>query len=233
VVVVNAGSPVEMPWSDEVAAVLLAWFPGQEFGDALGDILFGAAEPGGRLPTTWGVREKDVPVLSTQPVDGALHYSETLHIGYRGWLHSDVPPAYPFGHGLGYTSWEYQGLRAPAAPAPGDGLTAEVRVRNTGPRRGKEVVQVYLDRAASGIERPAVWLAGYAVVEADPGEEVTVRIPVERRAFEHWAVTEHGWRTEPGVFRLSAGRSVADRPLATDVELPADVEEVTAGPDTA
>ena len=115
IVVVNAGSPVELPWADEVAAVLLTWFPGQEAGHALADVLLGAAEPGGRLPTTWPVVAADCPVLSTTPVDGVLPYDEGVFIGYRAWDRAGAVPRFGFGHGLGYTSWAYE----PPGPAPG------------------------------------------------------------------------------------------------------------------
>ncbi|MFE3698471.1 beta-glucosidase [Nocardia tengchongensis] len=170
VVVVNSGSPVEMPWRDDVAAVLLTWFPGQEFGSALADVLTGAAEPGGRLPTTWPKTIDDVPVLNTKPEpDHALPYSEGIHIGYRAWLKSGVAPAYPFGHGLGYTTWELDELRV-------SGRTATVTVRNTGARAGRQVVQAYLSRPGSAVDRPVRWLAGFAVVEAGAGESVTASL---------------------------------------------------------
>ena len=204
VVVVNSGSPVLMPWREEVAAVLLAWFPGQEFGNALADVLTGAREPGGRLPTTWPAREEDVPVRSTRPDGDTLHYAEGVHVGYRAWLRSGATPAYPFGHGLGYTTWEY-------AELSGSGPLVTVRLRNTGDRPGKEVVQAYLSKGDSTIDRPAVWLAGFAVVRAAPGETVTAEIRLPERAFQHW---DGGWRTEAGDFLLTVGRSVDDRPLA-------------------
>jgi beta-glucosidase len=224
VVVVNSGAPVALPWRDRVAAVLLAWFPGQEFGNALADVLLGAVEPGGRLPTTWGALEPGAPLASPLPVDGRLEYSEGIHVGYRAWLWAGAEPAYPFGHGLGYTTWSYERLDAPPSVdglAAGEDLTVTVTLRNLGARRGKEVVQVYLDRPGSSVERPAAWLAGFAVVEADLGEAVVARVRVARRAFEHWSVTDRAWRAEPGAFRISAGRSVADRPLEAWVELPA------------
>jgi beta-glucosidase len=219
VVVVNAGAPVAMPWRDEVAAVLLAWFPGQEFGNALADVLFGAVEPGGRLPTTWPATEEDVPVLSTRPADGHLDYAEGLHIGYRAWLRADRSPAYPFGHGLGYTTWRYEAVQAPATARAGQEVGIRVRVRNTGRRRGKEVVQAYLSRPESTLERPRLWLAGFAVVRADPGETTVAGIRLAARVFQHWSTAEHGWRTEPGAFALTVGRSVADRPLARVISL--------------
>jgi beta-glucosidase len=224
VVVVNSGAPVALPWRDQVAALLLAWFPGQEFGNALADVLLGVVEPGGRLPTTWGALEPGAPVPSPVPVDGRLKYAEGIHVGYRAWLRSGAAPAYAFGHGLGYTTWSYERIDAPSSLATlgsDEDLTVAVTLRNLGPRRGKEVVQVYLDRPDSTLERPVAWLAGFAVVETDPGEQVVARVGVSRHAFEHWSVADRGWRAEPGRFRLSAGRSVADRPLEAPIEVPA------------
>jgi beta-glucosidase len=211
VVVVNSGSPVLMPWRDEVAAVLLSWFGGQEMGNALADVLLGAAEPGGRLPTTWPAREEDVPVLSTKPLGGELEYAEGIHIGYRAWLRADARPAYPFGHGLGYTTWAYQDLAV-------SGQRATVRVRNAGGRAGKEVVQVYLSRPDSAVGRPVRWLAGFAVVRAEPGETATVEVPLDPRAFQYWSVAEHAWVDEPGTFTVHAGRNVLDTPLQSTVD---------------
>ncbi|MFI1917900.1 beta-glucosidase [Nocardia sp. NPDC020380] len=209
VVVVNSGSPVEMPWRDDVAAVLLTWFPGQEFGAALADVLTGAAEPGGRLPTTWPRTIDEVPVLNTKPAaDNALPYEEGIHIGYRAWLKSGVAPAYPFGHGLGYTSWELADLKV-------SGRTATVSVRNTGARPGRQVVQAYLSRSVSTVDRPVRWLSGFAAVEAAPGETVTATIELPQRSFEHW--TDQGWTVEPGAFTLHIGTSVTDLPLTADI----------------
>ena len=212
VVVVNVGAPVLMPWREDVAAVLVAWFPGQEFGSALADVLFGLVEPGGRLPCTWPAREEDVPVLATQPVGGVLHYAEGLHVGHRGWLRSGAVPAYPFGHGRGFTSWTF--LRIDARPT-GAGATVDVLIRNAGPREGKEVVQVYLSRPDSAFERPVRWLAGFAVVRAGPGDEVVAAVRLAPRAFEHWSTQDGRWAAEPGVFDVHAGRSVGDLRLAT------------------
>ncbi|WP_439331896.1 beta-glucosidase [Nonomuraea deserti] len=210
VVVVNAGAPVLMPWRNEVAAVLLGWFGGQEFGDALADVLLGAAEPGGRLPTTWPGEEADVPVLETAPVDGVVAYDEGVHVGYRAWLRAGTEPAYAFGHGLGYTSWELTDLAA----TPGE---VSLTVRNTGGRAGKHVVQVYLSRESSAVDRPVRWLAGYAVVRAGAGQAERVTILLARRAFQHW---DGGWRTEPGEFTVHAGASVADLPLTARISVP-------------
>lgn len=209
VVVVNSGAPVEMPWREDVAAVLLSWFPGQEFGTALADVLTGGREPGGRLPTTWPVAMTDVPVLNTTPdPGGTLTYGEGVHIGYRAWLRSGVAPAYPFGHGLGYTTWELGDLAV-------SGDTAAVTVRNTGDRPGKYVVQAYLSRAHSAIDRPVRWLAGFTAIIADPGESRRVEIALPQRAFEQW--TASGWAVEPGSFTLHVGGSVLDLPLTAEL----------------
>jgi len=194
VVVVNAGSPVEMPWADDVAAVLLTWFPGQEAGHALADVLLGDSEPGGRLPTTWPVRAQDCPVLSTIPVDGALPYDEGIFIGYRAWQRSDVKPRFPFGSGQGYTTWEYSTLETK------DGH-ATVTVRNTGERAGREVVQVYVGPATPDPALPERWLAGFAVVHAEPGESVSVDVPLSERAFQVWE--DGAWHTLEGPFTFS------------------------------
>ncbi|MGW5089011.1 glycoside hydrolase family 3 C-terminal domain-containing protein [Streptomyces coelicoflavus] len=225
VAVVNSGGPVELPWRERVGAVLLAWFPGQEGGAGLADVIFGRAEPGGRLPTTWPAALADAPVTRTLPDGGRLAYDEGLHLGYRGWLRHRHTPAYWFGHGLGYTTWSYDELTAPATTTatvgsvPGDDLTVRVRVRNTGARAGREVVQVYLARPASALDRPVRWLAGYAAVRARPGEAVTATVRVPARALCHWSVAEHAWRTEAGHWRVLAGRSAGDVPLAADLEV--------------
>ncbi|MFG2004235.1 glycoside hydrolase family 3 C-terminal domain-containing protein [Spirillospora sp. NPDC048911] len=206
VVVVNTGAPVLMPWRADVAAVLLGWFPGMEFGNALADVLSGAVEPGGRLPTTWPATS--VPVDNVTPSDGVLTYTEGLHIGHRAYLRNGVTPAYWFGAGTGYTHWEHEGFTV-------EGTTAHVAVRNTGDRPGKHVVQLYLSRPGSAVERPVRWLAGYATVHAAPGERVEVTVPIAERAFQHW--NGRNWETEPGPFALhlarSAGEVLAERPV--------------------
>ncbi|WP_326656129.1 glycoside hydrolase family 3 C-terminal domain-containing protein [Streptomyces sp. NBC_00385] len=216
VVVVNSGGPVALPWHARVPALLLTWFPGQEAGGGLSDVLFGRAEPGGRLPTTWGAIQDDVPVLGTAPApDGRLRYEEGLHIGYAAWLRSGAVPAYWFGHGLGYTSWEYEDLTAPATVRAGDAFDVRVRVRNSGRRRGREVVQLYVARNGSAVERPARRLIGYAAVGAEPGESAVAVIRVSGRALAHWSAMRHGWETESGDFSLLGGRSAGDLPLST------------------
>ncbi|GAA3102871.1 beta-glucosidase [Kribbella aluminosa] len=215
VVVVNAGSPVLLPWRDDVAAVLATYFGGQEYGDALADVLLGRAEPGGRLPTTWPREQADVPVIDVTPVNGVVRYDEGIHIGYRAWLKAGTAPAFEFGHGLGYTTWELSDLRA------NDPSSVALTVRNTGDRAGKHVVQVYVERPDSTVDRPVRWLAGFAVVRLDAGQAREITIHLHQHTFEHWAVSDNeaGWTTEPGAFTIRAGSSVSDLPLSTEIEV--------------
>ncbi|MEU8726313.1 glycoside hydrolase family 3 protein [Streptomyces antimycoticus] len=211
VVIVNSGSPVELPWREEVAAVLLSWFPGQEAGAALADVLTGAHEPGGRLPTTWGSLD-DAPVTQVIPEDGELPYSEGVFIGYRAWEMEGRTPAYAFGHGLGYTDWAYESVES-------DGTTVAVRLRNSGERAGREVVQVYLSPSEPDAERPARWLAGFAGVEAGPGESAEVTIGLPRRAFDIWDEKTSTWSLVSGSYEIEVGRSITDRRLATTINV--------------
>lgn len=216
VVVVNAGSPVEMPWRNDVAAVLLTWFGGQEYGNALADVLTGAQEPGGRLPTTWPVAMADVPVLDVTPVDGKVAYDEGVHVGYRAWLRAGTEPAYPFGHGLGYTTWSIEGVSATPTVREGDAVIVTATVANTGDRAGKHVVQVYASRAESAVDRPVRWLVGFAPVRLAAGASTEVSIEVPARAFAHW---DGSWQYESGTFTLHVGASVVDDAGTASLEL--------------
>jgi len=208
IVIVNAGSPVTLPWAEDVAAIVLGYFGGQEFGTAMADIITGANEPGGRLPTTWPKSLSDAPVTEVTPTDGVLTYDEGIHIGYRAWLNAGTAPAFAFGHGLGYTSWSWD-----AAQADDDGYAVTVTVTNTGDRPGKQVVQVYAERADSAVERPARWLVGFAAVRAEAGETASVSIPVPARRLAYW---DGAWVVEPGLYTLRVGASATDVPLSVD-----------------
>ncbi|MEU6892028.1 glycoside hydrolase family 3 C-terminal domain-containing protein [Streptomyces sp. NPDC046557] len=212
VVVVNAGSPVELPWREDVAAVLLTWFPGQEGGAALADVLLGQAEPGGRLPTTWPAEIADAPVTEVVPAEGRLEYREGLLIGHRAYEARRVAPAYPFGHGLGYTEWTYESLEV-------TGSVARVRLTNTGSRPGREVVQVYLAPLADPVERPASWLAGFASVAAGAGEGVEVEIALPERAFEIWDEGAGSWRRISGAYEVRASHAHGDTRLTATLHV--------------
>jgi beta-glucosidase len=218
VVVVNAGMPVLMPWAAQVAAVIYAWLPGQAMGEALADVLLGRAEPGGRLPVTLPASEADCPVLHAVPRDGLITYDEGLLIGYRGYDARLSRPQFPFGHGLGYTTWAYESLRATTPDlAAGDDLGLTVTVRNTGSRAGREVVQAYLAGPPGDPSRPVRELAAFAIATAGPGEaaEVTLRVPA--RAFARWDEDTAGWLWPPGQFTVHVGRSSRDLRLTAAI----------------
>ncbi|MFD7311966.1 beta-glucosidase [Promicromonospora sp. NPDC059942] len=230
VVVVNAGAPVLLPWLNDVPTALWGWLPGQEAGTALADVLTGATEPSGRLPWTLPARFEDVPVPHARPVDGVVEYTEGTDVGYRAWERrlaagpdaagAGAPvPAAPFGHGLGWTTWEYEDAvlawgQSHDAPAT---LTAYVTVRNTGSRAGREVVQVYVEAPAGGPSRPVRWLGGFAVADVPAMGSATVRVPVPTRALQVWDPQAKGWTTPPGTYRLRTGRSVADLRLTNEL----------------
>lgn len=202
VVIVNSGAPVEMPWRNDVAAILLTWFPGEEMGNAIADVVYGAVEPGGHLPTSWAKSLAEAPVSNTDPEAGTLNvvYSEGLNIGYRAYAAAGSEPAYWMGHGLGYTTWERLIVDAPTSVACCENATISVTLRNTGERAGSNVVQVYLRRRESSVARPTHWLAGFARVSAEAGTSVTAEISIDARRFQHWGA--EGWTQEPGTFEL-------------------------------
>jgi beta-glucosidase len=218
VVVVNAGMPVLMPWADQVAAIGCCWLPGQAMGDALADVLLGRAEPGGRLPVTIPAAEADCPVLHSVPEQGKLEYTEGLLIGYRGYDQAGTAPRFAFGHGLGYTTWEYLSAATESSEVgPADDLGLIVWIRNTGPRRGREVVQAYVEPVTAEPGRPVRTLAAFAAVTAEPGEAAELRLSVPARAFARYDETARAWVWLRGEFAVRIGRSAADLRLSVRV----------------
>jgi beta-glucosidase len=136
-----------------------------------------------------------------------VSYDEGVFVGYRGWERAGTTPLYAFGHGLGYTTWQYDSLQVA-------GGYAEVTVTNTGARAGREIVQLYVGPAEADADRPARWLAGFSPVEAHPQESVTVRIPIPQRTFQIW---DGGWRTVPGGYRVTAAHALDDPRLTTEI----------------
>ena len=226
VIVVNAGAPVILPWLEKAKTVLWVWFPGQEAGHALAAVLAGDLEPAGRLPWTLPADEADVPVPHALPaVDGTIEYSESIHVGYRGWERLGRTPAAPFGHGLGWTTWHYESIESVEWTSDGD-LQVEVDLTNTGARDGRETVQLYLEPPADptpgrvgGVERPARWLAGFTNVDVPAGTTRRVVVTLPRRSFEAWDSTQERWITVAGSYRLRVGRSVRELRLDTAVQV--------------
>ncbi len=220
IVVLNVGSPVEMPWIDKVAGVVQLWYDSQEQGNALADILFGDVNPSGKLPTTFPTRLQDNPAYINFPGEnGQVFYGEGLFVGYRYYEKKEVAPLFPFGHGLSYTTFAYSKLRLSAEQFKAeDGLTVSVDVKNTGKLTGKEVVQVYVRDVKSSLVRPEKELKAFAKVELKPGESKTVTFQLDKEAFWFYnpstssgqAPAQNGWVTEPGEFEILVGASSRD-----------------------
>ena len=214
VVVVNAGSPVAMPWLDEVAAVMQVWFPGEEFGEALADMLLGVAEPGGRLPITIPKRLEDTPAFAFYPsrhdtrndsADDVMQYGEGLLIGHRWYDAHAIEPVFPFGYGLGYTTWEF--AEATLSGEIATGVTVCVPVRNTGVRAGGTTVQCYIEPLQRQPGRPVRTLQSFARVHAAAGEEVEATMELDARSFGRWDVAGHGWSVAAGDYAVLVGSS--------------------------
>jgi beta-glucosidase len=205
-----------MDWADDAPAIVQAWFGGQEMGGAIADIVFGDAEPGGRLPTTIPVRLEHNPSYGNFPGEfGELRYGEGVLLGYRWYEARWLPTRFPFGHGLSYTTFQ---LGAPAVATDGDVVTVTVPVTNTGSRRGAEVVQCYVAPPRPSLAvRPPKELKAFAKVWLDAGAQGHVQLTLDRRAFAYWDPTAADgdgrggdWRVDPGVYELHIGRSSAD-----------------------
>ncbi len=213
VVILNNGAPVVMgEWIDGTAAVLEAWMMGQAGGGAIADVLYGKVNPSGRLAETFPLRLVDTPAYINFPGgNGQVRYGEGIFIGYRYYDAKEAPVQFPFGYGLSYTTFAYNNLKAsPASFKDVDGLTLSVDVTNTGKVAGKEVVQVYVHDAKSGLVRPPKELKGFAKVELQPGETKTVSLALDFRAFAYYHPGYMQWITEDGEFDLLVGSSSAD-----------------------
>ncbi len=213
VVVLNNGAPVVMgAWIDGVAAVLEAWMMGQAGGAAIADILFGKANPCGKLAETFPLKLADTPAYINWPGDtGKVHYGEGLFIGYRYYDKKEIPVHFPFGYGLSYTTFAYSNPRVSATTFKDvDGLTVTVDVTNTGGLAGKEIVQVYVHDQKSSLVRPEKELKGFAKVELQPGETRTISILLDFRAFAFYHPEYKQWITESGEFDILIAASAAD-----------------------
>jgi beta-glucosidase len=215
VVIVNAGSPVEMPWATDAGAVLMAWYPGEEGADALADMLVGLREPSGRLPVSFPQRIEDTPAYGHYPgAEGKVIYGEGIFVGYRHYESAGVVPLFPFGHGLSYAAFEYG--RPQVVDVPG-GVSLTVAIVNTGDRPGTEVVQLYVRSHQAKVPRPDRELAAFAKVTLAPGERRAVSLDLSERSFAYWDVTNGGWRVEQGPYTLLVGSS--SRAIHAEVEI--------------
>ena len=213
VVVLVAGAPVTMTkWIDRVPAVLDAWYGGEEGGHAIGDVLFGAANPSGKLPVSFPKRLEDSPAFSHYPgMNLNVEYAEGIYVGYRGFDKNNIEPLFPFGHGLSYTTFEYSDLSIqPGSTAAGKPVNVTVRVRNSGSRPGAEVVQLYLHPTKSSVDRPPKELKGFRRVMLSPGQTQQVSFPINRDAMSYYSNAKKSWVAEPGTFEILVGASSRD-----------------------
>ncbi|HEV2813968.1 MAG TPA: glycoside hydrolase family 3 C-terminal domain-containing protein [Solirubrobacteraceae bacterium] len=219
VLVLQTGGPVLTPWRDKVPAILEAWYPGQNGGTAMARVLFGDAEPGGRLPATFPLREEDEPTAGDPEkypgVAERVTYKEGVLMGYRWFDAKRLAVAYAFGHGLTYSTFDFRDLRV----EPGADATVSVEGANTGARRATAVPQLSVGMPAprEDVVQPPWQLKGFERVTLDPGERRRVRLTLDERAFSYWDTAANGWRVARGCYRVGVGASSRDLPLQATI----------------
>lgn len=222
IVVIAAGAPVTMTrWIGRVSAVVYAWYGGQEAGHAIGDVLFGAVNPSGKLPVTFPKALQDSPAYGHYPGENLhVEYAEGIYVGYRWFDKHDVEPLFPFGHGLSYTTFDYGQLKiSPGRIAVGKAVGVSVSVRNSGTRAGAEVAQLYLQQPPSRVDRPVKELKGFRRVMLQPGETQTVSFTLDKAAMSFYDSAVHDWVAEPGRFTVLVGASSRDIRAKGEFEL--------------
>ena len=221
VVVLNTGDPVTMSkWLDRTPALLDMWYGGQEGGHALAAVLFGDANPSGKLPVSLPKKFEDSPAFGHYPGENLkVNYAEGIYVGYRYYDTKKVEPQFPFGFGLSYTKFEYSDLKVTPHAGAGNAAEVSVKVRNSGSRAGAEVVQLYVHDGHSKIDRPVHELKGFSRVDLKPGEAMTVQFKLDRAAFSYWSPDKKDWLAEPGTFEIQVGASSRDIRLRAPLEL--------------
>lgn len=222
-VVLMSGGPVDVSdWAERVPAILEAWYAGQEQGDAIARVLFGDVNPSGRLPITFPMDEAHTPIASPEQypgVDGAVHYREGILVGYRGYDELGIEPRYPFGHGLSYSSFEFDGLALSALPLEAgadptdrgaDAIEVSFELVNTGTRRATEVAQVYVGRLPGVVPTPQRQLAGFVRLALDPDERARASVAVKRRSLSWWDTSASRWTAASGEVEIEVGASSRD-----------------------
>ncbi len=241
IVVLNGGGGMNvMRWLDKVPALVDAWYPGQEGGTAVADVLFGKHDPEGRLPVSWdrawtdnpsakwyyGDPAKKKPMQTTWET-GKLHtveilpavYGDKLMVGYRYWTTVGKQPLFAFGYGLSYTTFKFSNLHVPGAAKSGSTVTVNFDVTNTGNVKGAEVAQLYVSDPSAKVSRPERELKGFEKVRLDPGQTKHVALELDARAFSYWDESAHNWKIDPGKFVIRVGGSSEDTPLVANLTL--------------
>jgi len=213
IVVLKSGGPLLLPWIDQAPAILEAWYPGEEDGAAVAAVLFGTANPSGKLPITFPKRDEDLPTNTPAQYPGVQYeaqYSEGLLVGYRWYDAKKIEPLFAFGHGLSYTTFAYKDLKV-GSPANDMHVTVDFDLTNTGTRPGAEVAQIYVALPSlPNVPQPPRQLKGFSRVELAAGQTAHVTMTLDARAFSYWDVATHGWKVAPGRYTISAAASSRD-----------------------
>jgi len=241
IVTLTAGGGVDTSrWLDKVPVLLDTWYPGQEGGTAVAQILFGEHDPEGRLPVSFDRSwednpsekwyhgdEKDSTVLHTIGEDGKpkdytiehIKYGDKLMVGYRYWTTTGKHPLYPFGFGLSYTTFSFSNLLVSPSAASGSDVPVTFDVTNTGSVAGAEVAELYISDPSAQIDRPERELKGFAKVRLAPGETQHITLNLDARAFSYWDESAQKWAIDPGKFVIRVGDSSENTPLSADIDL--------------
>ena len=223
IVAITSGGGVDMSaWVERVPAIIEAWYPGQEGGTALAEIVFGETNPSGRLPATFERRWEDNPVHDSyylEPGTNKVVYKEGVFVGYRGYEKNRTKPLFPFGHGLSYTTFSYSKLSVTPGSSMDGKVTIAFDVTNTGKREGADVAQVYVGDTHAKVPRPAKELKGFSKVFLKPGETKHLSVALDRRAFAYYDASAKEWRAEPGDYDILVGRSSEQIELRRKVAL--------------
>jgi beta-glucosidase len=224
IVVLNTGCMVLVnSWADAVPAIVQAWYPGQDDGNVIADVLFGNVNPSGKLPLTFPKRREDTAVTNAEQypgLNGRGLYSEGVFVGYRHFDKDNIAPQFAFGHGLSYTTFEYSNIKLSRSRIkPGESLTVELQVKNTGRRQGAEVVQLYVQDVNASVPRPIKELKGFERVLLRSEQMKVVHINLDARAMSFYDVTKKQWTVEPGQFKIMVGSSSRDIRLSAEFEV--------------
>ena len=220
VVVIKSGSPVLMPWVNQVPAILEAWYPGERDGDAVANVLFGYVNPIGKLPMTFPVKVSDLPANTPAQYPGinnVADYSEGVFVGYRYFDANDIQPLFPFGHGLSYTTFSYSNLSIYVVEST---ALIEFDVTNTGSVPGSEITQGYVGMPTAAVPQPPKQLKAFRKVSLNPNQTGHVTLYMDQRAFSYWDVSTHSWLIAPGNYQIMIGSSSRDIRLQSQVTLP-------------
>ncbi len=223
ILVLISGGPVEMPWINQIPAIVQAWYPGMEGGNVVADVLFGKVNPSGKLPMTFPMKLKDTPVqvYGEYPgKNGTVKYNEGIMVGYRYYDTKNVDPLFPFGYGLSYTTFIYTDLEiTPDTLTREQEIKIKLMVKNVGKRTGSEIVQLYVSDLESSIERPKQELKGFAKIKLEPGETKPVEFTLNSNDLKFYDADTAGWKAENGEFKVQVGSSSRNIRLSDTFEL--------------